>query len=1111
MKRYSLLLTLILLHLVCATSAQVVFPPDVKISKDGYYSMTGDKAGTFSTDKPGKEAQARDVLTLNMSKLLKLDAGKAELDGSITASDGYAKISIYLKDRETGKYDYLIYGARYEQGDDKPKPTVSAKKIKLGVKRETEVTVSSLEIKKLVQAYNPYFDALAKSIIEEHNKEKPHNSWNFLWSPIGNALTYVAGEHTYVKTAIAVSVSVSALGLGVYFFGPVATAKALAFGVAVSSMALMYSWATMPDENSQRITHLKLRGLSEEQYQLERVAPLLVHQPAYVKVELKNASVRSFSIPYLGKIDMSLFSLAKKKNILVLNLEKKQDEQDNIVMLSAHRGYWRNVPANSISAIKAAIARGSDMVEMDLQRTKDGYIVLMHDKSVNRTTNYEDHFQDNRIRKVESLTLAEIKQLKLLDRFGKVYLSDPDDEGSFERVPTLKEALLAAKGKILVNMDKFEFYIPEILSTAQATETANIIIGKGYREPERLANMLLANYRNAKLKLKTLKKSDDAYEAYQKQALLYRLMPGGLKVPEGQEDEEKAKAQALKKVEALVKAMEYTPIVNDWTIEDDRADSWRDLIDKWQALGIRIFETDPESYNSPVLPFIHEFNEKGIYSGTFAPYADSGEGHALQKGRVKFDKPFSARPDWDYMIDNGLDFFVNDRSALMDQYITAIGKRNDPEKGRFAAISEDYSGTPGTDVMVVVHRAAWRYAPENSKKAIQVAIDMGADVLETDVRFTQDEVPLIYHDYYLHKNSNWKQFYGAMDYKDEKGQVQKFDDYGNRQFFVTKNLDRLTKYKALHGWETKTLEDDNKNKLTGYVVNSELRFWKFDDIMPLYLVDRNGNISDQKIMKLGELFDLCNGKMMISLDKWNNCPVRSGKTPTKCGQNDITDRARKIVKTAATHKALNMLIMGDQRKFRGSGPKGFDDFLPADYYSPAVVQPMFTDKGIDYLKEMKWMPRVSADFIRDGVDQKSFIDAWCNLTFKDNENKDVPYVHAFVVKIASPNATYKITQDMINQTRAMITYIRGKGKHVYLAATNPHQTGGAEYGDEGAIYTHPDDPNYGWGYLINKSGLQLKQGSSTEYEESGLGATMLETNFPMEMLRFLRAKGKHDN
>ena len=102
------------------------------------------------------------------------------------------------------------------------------------------------------------------------------------------------------------------------------------------------------------------------------------------------------------------------------------------VVVVAHRGDWRYAPENSIAAIEHSIAIGVDVVEIDLQLTRDSVLILMHDGTLNRTTTGKGSIRD--------WPLDSIKTLQLKSGCGIK---------TKETVPTLEEALLAAKGKVL--------------------------------------------------------------------------------------------------------------------------------------------------------------------------------------------------------------------------------------------------------------------------------------------------------------------------------------------------------------------------------------------------------------------------------------------------------------------------------------------------------------------------------------------------------------------------------------------------------------------------------------------------------------------------------------
>ncbi len=111
------------------------------------------------------------------------------------------------------------------------------------------------------------------------------------------------------------------------------------------------------------------------------------------------------------------------------------------VLVTAHRGDWRSHPENSLSAIQGAIDMGVDIVEIDVRKTLDGYLILMHDSTVNRTTNGYGS--------VSSMTLQQIKALFLKSNQG-----GSGAAVTSERISTLSEAMIVAKGKIMVNLDK---------------------------------------------------------------------------------------------------------------------------------------------------------------------------------------------------------------------------------------------------------------------------------------------------------------------------------------------------------------------------------------------------------------------------------------------------------------------------------------------------------------------------------------------------------------------------------------------------------------------------------------------------------------------------------
>ena len=67
-------------------------------------------------------------------------------------------------------------------------------------------------------------------------------------------------------------------------------------------------------------------------------------------------------------------------------LKEFNEVANKSVLVVSHRADWRNAPENSLQAIQNCIDMGVDMVEIDLKKTKDGHLILMHDKTIDRTT-----------------------------------------------------------------------------------------------------------------------------------------------------------------------------------------------------------------------------------------------------------------------------------------------------------------------------------------------------------------------------------------------------------------------------------------------------------------------------------------------------------------------------------------------------------------------------------------------------------------------------------------------------------------------------------------------------------------------------------------------------
>lgn len=133
----------------------------------------------------------------------------------------------------------------------------------------------------------------------------------------------------------------------------------------------------------------------------------------------------------------------------------------NGILVVSHRADWRNAPENSLQAIQNCIEMEVDMVEIDLKKTKDGQLILMHDKTIDRTTTGKGRPED--------YTLEEIRRFNLKNGAG---------HKTRHKIPTFEEVMTLCKGKIMVNVDKGYDYFQEAYAVLEKTGTVGQCIMK---------------------------------------------------------------------------------------------------------------------------------------------------------------------------------------------------------------------------------------------------------------------------------------------------------------------------------------------------------------------------------------------------------------------------------------------------------------------------------------------------------------------------------------------------------------------------------------------------------------------------------------------------------
>lgn len=143
-------------------------------------------------------------------------------------------------------------------------------------------------------------------------------------------------------------------------------------------------------------------------------------------------------------------------------LHEINDPNSDYVVVASHRGDWRNYPENSIPAIESVIRMGVDIMELDVKMTKDSVLILMHDKTIDRMTNGKGRVCD--------ITYDSLMTFNM--RRAHNIVTDT------LKVPTLREALLCCKDRILVNVDHAYPYYEQIVKLTEELGVAGQVLMK---------------------------------------------------------------------------------------------------------------------------------------------------------------------------------------------------------------------------------------------------------------------------------------------------------------------------------------------------------------------------------------------------------------------------------------------------------------------------------------------------------------------------------------------------------------------------------------------------------------------------------------------------------
>lgn len=187
-------------------------------------------------------------------------------------------------------------------------------------------------------------------------------------------------------------------------------------------------------------------------------------------------------------------------------------------LLIAHRGASGYAPEHTTAAYELAINQGADFVEQDLQVTKDGVLICLHDPDLARTTNVSSVFPERAtIRDPEhtgtpkrgwytiDFTLAEIKRLDAGSWFNRAnpFAANRSFEGL--RVPTLEETikLVGNRAGLYIELKEFTFY--KSMGFDTAAKLAETLKAHGFDRPGKPNRVFIQSfYKEALLRMREL-------------------------------------------------------------------------------------------------------------------------------------------------------------------------------------------------------------------------------------------------------------------------------------------------------------------------------------------------------------------------------------------------------------------------------------------------------------------------------------------------------------------------------------------------------------------------------------------------------------------------------
>ncbi|RIV82560.1 hypothetical protein D2V17_14660 [Aurantiacibacter xanthus] len=138
----------------------------------------------------------------------------------------------------------------------------------------------------------------------------------------------------------------------------------------------------------------------------------------------------------------------------IAQLQADLHDSTGPVLIASHRGGHLNAPENALAAVDEAVANGADVLEIDVRVSRDGVPFIMHDSTVDRTTNGTGLAED--------MTYAELRALRL--------------KGGDTPPPSLVEMLRRSCGRILVDLDMKTDRVAPVMAVVEGLGMADQVI-----------------------------------------------------------------------------------------------------------------------------------------------------------------------------------------------------------------------------------------------------------------------------------------------------------------------------------------------------------------------------------------------------------------------------------------------------------------------------------------------------------------------------------------------------------------------------------------------------------------------------------------------------------